>query len=109
MSLIAEANKLAVIEAVAGKVLKPQAGIDIQPLIDALMEFLMQLLSDCPVNDIRRAAEQSAKRPLIRMFWRIRLGFRIPDEVKRANRDAAEDLLAAGAELSAAQWDALGA
>lgn len=109
MSLNAEFAKLSVVEGVTSKVVKPQAlpGIDISPLIDALMQFLLQLLEDCPKQDIRRAAEQSAKRPLIRAFWRSRLHRKLPQMITDQVPDASADLLEAGAQLTEADWAAL--
>lgn len=109
MSLANDSNRLAVIEGMANQVIRPQAlpGIDISPLIDALVQFLLQLLDDCPMQDIRRAVEQSTKRPVIRLFWQMRLNARMPAKVRRNVPDAASDLLSAGANMNADQWAAL--
>jgi hypothetical protein len=109
VSLNAEFAKLSVVESVTSAVIKPEAlpGIDISPLIDALMQFLLQLLEDCPKQDIRRAAEQSARRPLLRQFWRVRLNRKLPAAITDQLPDAAGDLLAAGISLTDAEWSAL--
>lgn len=109
MSLSQDQARLGVIESVAGKVILPESlpGIDISPLIDALVQFLLQLLEDCPVNDVRRAAEQSARRPVIRLFWRVRLAKRLPAELQTKCPDAAATLLDVGAKMSADEWAAL--
>lgn len=109
MSLAKDSKRLAIVEQITGEVIRPQSlpGIDIRPLIDALMQFLLQLLDDCPMSEIRRAAEQSAKRPVIRLFWRLRLQARLPQAVRQQLPDAAGDLLAAGATLSPADWAGL--
>ena len=109
MSLNAEFAKLSVVESVTSKVILPASlpGIDISPLIDALMQFLLQMLEDCPKQDIRRAAEQSARRPMIRAFWRVRLNRRLPSLITDQLPDASGDLLAAGATLTDSDWSAL--
>jgi hypothetical protein len=110
MTLSKDSKLLAVAEKVASQVIRPEAlpGIDISPLIDALMQFLLQLVEDCPKNELQKAADQSAKRPLIRMWWRGRLNRRLPKVIVDQLPDAAADLLDAGANLSPAQWAALG-
>ena len=110
MSLAMDSKMLNVVETVASSVIKPAevVGIDIGPLIDALMQFLLQLLQDCPKSELQRAAEQAARRPLIRMFWRARINKRLPAMVVNSLPDASADLLTAGAALSPAQWAALG-
>jgi hypothetical protein len=110
MTLSKDSKLLAVAEKVASQVIRPEAlpGIDISPLIDALMQFLLQLIEDCPKNELQKAAEQSAKRPLIRMFWRTRLNRRMPALIVDQLPEASADLLATGASLSPAQWAAIG-
>ena len=106
MSLVQDQKRLTIIEAVANETIPPQSlpGIDISPLIDALVQFLLQMLEDCPAADIRRAAEQSAKRPVIRLFWRMRLAARMPNEVRAKCPDAPANLLEIGAKLAPADW-----
>jgi hypothetical protein len=106
--LVNDYRKLAAIESVATSVIQPQSlpGIDISPLIDALMQFLLQLLDDCPEQKIRDAAEQSQRRPVMRMFWRMQLKRRLPSQLAELP-DMAANLLEAGAKLTDEQWAAV--
>lgn len=104
-----DAKCLSVLERVSMQVVPPQAGIDFSPLIDALMEFLLNLLQNCPARDIRQAAENSARRPLIRAFWALRLRRQMPANVLSYAKDAPAQLLAIGAEMSSEDWAAFGA
>ena len=107
-SLVGDAKKLDAIENFATTVLPPQSlpGIDIQPLLDALMQFLMQLLDDCPEQQIRRAADQSARRPVIGRIWRANLARRLPEPLRQID-DLPANLLDAGAKMTDEQWVAL--
>ena len=106
--LVGDAKKLDAIERFATTVLPPEAlpGIDIQPLLDALMQFLMQLLDDCPEQQIRRAADQSARRPVIGRIWRMNLARRLPEQLRQID-DLPANLLDAGAKMTDDQWAAV--
>jgi hypothetical protein len=111
MSLQADQKVLDIAESLAGQVVRPEAqpGIDISPLIDILMQFLLSLLNDCPARQIRKAAEDSARRPVINLFWRARLQARLPVEIRQQIQQAPKAILDAGAQLTDADWKALGA
>jgi hypothetical protein len=111
VSLQTDQEVLGIAERISGQVILAEAepGIDISPLIDMLMQFLLELLNDCPAREIRRAVDESASRPVVNRFWRLRVQARLPVDVRRQVRQAPKAILEAGTALTEADWKVLGA
>ena len=107
-NLVQAGQRFDAVERAVEEVLLPMSapGIDLSPLIDALVQFLLQLLEDCPQRDIRRACE-NAKRPFIRLFWRSNLNRRLPRDVVRQFPGIADTLLEKGGAMTDQDWAAV--